>query len=108
PAAEIALLDASTPVLRRRVVSGQAVGASDGGRYLVLSPWGDRSLAGTYYRPLSAFGVDAGPAPEAELREALNRAFPWLQLAEADVCLVHRGRVPGRSATALWDRPLLR
>jgi glycerol-3-phosphate dehydrogenase len=93
-------LEAANLVLRRRLTE-VALGGRVEGRYLFLVPWRDRSLAGTAY------------APEGTPREALvhallddaQRAFPWAEIAESDVTLVHHGRVPGQGgASGLWSR----
>jgi glycerol-3-phosphate dehydrogenase len=95
------LLEAMNLVLRRPIVTDQAVGARSRGRYLFLVPWRDRSILGTAYAP-------AGERPSVrEFLEEAAQAFPWADLALADVTLVHRGRVPGRDATNLLDRTLL-
>lgn len=84
------LLHAANLVLRRPVVSGQAVGASSRGRFLFVVPWADRAIAGTDYRPLAD-----GPVDVSAFFEEVRQAFPWAALDRADVALVHRGRVPG-------------
>ena len=94
----IPLLRAWNLVLRRRIVPGLAVGGQAGGRFLFLVPWRDRTIAGT--------GYEDAAAPEGGVRAFLAeaaRAFPWAQIAEDDVTLVHEGLVPGRRhAGALW------
>ena len=85
---EVPLLHAANLVLRRPVVSGQAVGAESDGRFLFLAPWADRSLVGTDYRR-------DGPVDADAFFEMARRAFPWAGLDRADVAVVHRGRVPG-------------
>jgi len=94
---QVPLLHAANLVLRRRVVSGQAVGSQSEGRYLFLVPWLDRSIVGTEYRA-------DGPVDVEAFFELTRRAFPWAGLDRADVSVVHRGRVPGISASALWTR----
>jgi glycerol-3-phosphate dehydrogenase len=96
----IPLLHAANLVLRRPVVSGQAVGAEREGRFLFVAPWSDRSLVGTDYSP-------DGPVDADAFFEVARRAFPWAGLDRADVALVHRGRVPGTGASALWTRGLV-
>jgi glycerol-3-phosphate dehydrogenase len=93
----IPLLHAANLVLRRSVVSGQAVGAESDGRFLFLVPWAGRSIVGTDYRL-------EGPVDADAFFEAARRAFPWAGLDRADVGVVHRGRVPGTSAASLWPR----
>jgi glycerol-3-phosphate dehydrogenase len=93
----IPLLHAANLVLRRPVVTGQAVGAQGEGRFLFLAPWSDRSIAGTDYRA-------EGPVDVEAFFEVARRAFPWAGLERADVAVVHRGRVPGTSGAALWTR----
>jgi glycerol-3-phosphate dehydrogenase len=90
-------------VLRRPVVAREAVGARVEGRYLFFVPWADRAIVGTAYAPLE---MPQDELAARFLREA-QRGFPWAELREADVALVHHGLVPGRSAHALWTRPLL-
>ena len=94
---EVPLLHAANLVLRRPVVSGQAVGAESDGRFLFLAPWADRSLVGTDYRR-------DGPVDADAFFEVARRAFPWAGLDRADVAVVHRGRVPGTGPAALWTR----
>lgn len=96
---QIPLLHAANLVLRRPVVSGQAVGAACDGRFLFLVPWADRAMVGTDYRPESE-----GPVDAEAFFAAARRAFPWAGLDRADVGVVHRGRVPGASAATLWTR----
>lgn len=93
----IPLLHAANLVLRRPVISGQAVGAESDGRFLFLAPWADRAIVGTDYRAGEPVDADA-------FFDVARRAFPWAGLDRADVGLVHRGRVPGTGANALWTR----
>ncbi len=93
----IPLLHAANLVLRRPVISGQAVGAQGEGRFLFLAPWADRAIVGTEYSP-------DGPVDADAFFEVARRAFPWAGLDRADVAVVHRGRVPGTGASALWTR----
>ncbi len=95
----VPLLQAANLVLRRPVVSGQAVGSESEGRFLFLVPWAGRAMVGTDYRP-----ADEGPVDVDAFFETARRAFPWAGLDRADVGVVHRGRVPGESASALWTR----
>jgi glycerol-3-phosphate dehydrogenase len=94
------LLEAMNLVLRRPLLTDHALGGRSRGRYLFAVPWRDRSIVGTAYaaegQPLSA---------QAFLDEAAA-AFPWARLEAADVTLVHRGRVFGRSGDRLLDRSL--
>jgi glycerol-3-phosphate dehydrogenase len=89
---------ASPPLIRGvNVVFGRdlalkvAIGARDRGRFLFLVPWLGRSMMGTIY--------DDGKGPVEglvrELMEAGRRAFPWAQLKDDDVRVVHAGHVPG-------------
>jgi glycerol-3-phosphate dehydrogenase len=94
---DIPLLHAANLVLRRPVVSGQAVGIEKEGRFLFLAPWADRSIVGTDYSP-------AGPVDADAFFDVARRAFPWAGLDRADVAVVHRGRVPGTGASTLWTR----
>lgn len=100
----VPLLCAMNLVLARSFVTRCALGAVSGGRYLFMVPWRDRTIVGTAYAPADdprkGDGVDA-------FREEVGRAYPWAGIERADVTLVHRGLVPGRSADALWTRPLL-
>jgi glycerol-3-phosphate dehydrogenase len=95
----IPLLHAANLVLRRPAVTGQAVGAAIDGRFLFLVPWAGRAMVGTDYRP-----EFEGPVDADAFLEVARRAFPWAGLEPADVSVVHRGRVPGSSASALWTR----
>jgi glycerol-3-phosphate dehydrogenase len=79
-------------VLNRPAVTGHAVGARSGSRYLFLVPWRGRSILGTAYQPPNA-------APEvavSRFAEEARRAFPWAGIQAEEVSLVHRGLVPGR------------
>lgn len=99
--AGIPLLLGMNLVLRRAVVSTHAVGSIAAGRYLFVVPWRDRSIVGTAYDPASV-------APDAAVSRFIDearRAFPWTEIAAADVGLVHRGLVFGRRrGTALETR----
>lgn len=100
----VPLLSALNLVLRRPVVREHAVGAVSNGRYLFMVPWAGRAIVGTDYVPA------AGADPVADGRRFLDEvrhAYPWARLEPADVALVHRGRVPGRSARQLAGRHLL-
>jgi glycerol-3-phosphate dehydrogenase len=97
--APIPQLRAVNLVLRRAVAREVAVGVRSGGRYLFCVPWRDRSLVGTAYAPETTSGRELA---RAFLTEAA-RAFPWANLAAADVALVHEGRVPG-AGNGLWTR----
>lgn len=78
-------------VLGRDLTPSVAIGAKDRGRFLFLVPWLGRSMMGTIY--------DDGKGPVeglvAELMEAGRRAFPWAQLLDRDISVVHAGHVPG-------------
>ena len=78
-------------VLGRDITPSVAIGARDRGRFLFLVPWLDRSMMGTIY--------DDGKGPMeglvSELMEAGRRAFPWAQIRDEDVLVVHSGHVPG-------------
>jgi len=98
----VPLLDAMNLVLRRRpLVAAHALGARSDGRYLFLVPWRDCALVGT------AYAVAGAPLPVSEFLAAAARAYPWAGLEREDIALVHRGRVPGRAADSLSDRPLI-
>ncbi len=100
----VPLLSALNLVLRRPVVRDHALGALSNGRYLFLVPWAGRAIVGTDYVPAAT----ADPVEDGRrfLDEA-RHAYPWARLEPADVALVHRGRVPGRSARQLAGRHLL-
>ncbi len=78
-------------VLGRDLTASVAIGAKDRGRFLFLVPWLGRSMMGTIY--------DDGKGPVealvSELMEAGRRAFPWAQLLDRDISVVHSGHVPG-------------
>ena len=78
-------------VLGARSVAQVAIGARDRGRFLFLVPWMDRSMLGTIY--------DDGRAPVdslvRELMEAGRRAFPWADIHDDDIRVIHQGHVPG-------------
>jgi glycerol-3-phosphate dehydrogenase len=98
----VPLLRACNLVLRRPLVTEAAVGGWAEGRFLFLVPWRDRCAVGTSYVPAEGEGA-ADPA--AAFLEDVVRAFPWAGIEAEDVCLVHRGLVPGRGgARGLWTR----
>ena len=78
-------------VLGRDLTPAAAIGAKIRGRFLFLVPWLGRSILGTIY--------DDGKAPVEglvrELLEAGRRAYPWAQIRDDDVNVVHAGHVPG-------------
>jgi glycerol-3-phosphate dehydrogenase len=90
------LLKAINLVTRREAGDEALGGRTASGRHLFLVPWRGRALMGTWE---SAATLEAAPAGATEeeigsfIRE-LNQAFPALDLARADVSLVHRGLVP--------------
>ncbi|MEO5762535.1 MAG: FAD-dependent oxidoreductase [Vicinamibacteria bacterium] len=77
-------------VLGRDLSPQVALGAKDQGRFLFLVPWMGRSILGTIY--------DDGARPVndlvSELFVAGRRAFPWADIREDDVQVVHSGHVP--------------
>jgi len=78
-------------VLARDVTPTLALGARDRGRFLFLVPWLGRTMLGTVY--------DDGRSDVADLvrdlLEAGRRAFPWAEIQENDIKVVHSGHVPG-------------
>jgi len=72
-----------------------AAPASDG-RMLTLVPWRGCALIGTSQSasPVAAGDLSVSAAEVAAFIASANQAFPALQLARADVTLVHRGLVP--------------
>jgi glycerol-3-phosphate dehydrogenase len=78
-------------VLARDLTPKVAIGARDRGRFLFLVPWLGRSMLGTIY--------DDGRGPKdtlvRELMEAGRRAFPWAEIRDEDIRVVHQGHVPG-------------
>lgn len=78
-------------VLGRDLTPSLAIGARDRGRFLFLVPWLGRSILGTVY--------DDGRGPDEdlvrELMESGRRAFPWAEIEQADVQVIHAGHVPG-------------
>ncbi len=104
-APRVPLLRAINLVLRRPVGGPHAVGGRVEGRFLFLVPWRDRAVVGTAYEASEA--PSRAAFVEGFLSDA-RRAFPWAELAEEDVALVHQGQVPGhRDAAGLWSRSLL-
>ncbi len=78
-------------VLKRSAPNASvALGALDGGRYLFWVPWRGVSIVGTGYAAAS----EAARLPRRFLGD-VQRAFPWAELRESDVGVVHRGQVPG-------------
>jgi glycerol-3-phosphate dehydrogenase len=68
------------------------------GRMLTLVPWNGRALVGTFQSDDFKQPGDLQPSSgeiDAAIADA-NSAFPALQLARADVTLVHRGIVPAQ------------
>jgi glycerol-3-phosphate dehydrogenase len=84
-------------VLRKALVSAQALGGRGDGRYVFLVPWRGRSIVGTGYEAAEQASDDGGIG--AFLAEA-RRAFPWAGLERLEVVLAHRGLVPGRGGAA--------
>jgi glycerol-3-phosphate dehydrogenase len=86
-----ALIRGVNVVLARDLTPSVAIGARDRGRFLFLVPWLGRSMMGTIYDD------GAGPVEKlvSELMEAGRRAFPWAQIRDDDVRVVHAGHVPG-------------
>jgi glycerol-3-phosphate dehydrogenase len=84
-------------LVTRRDAGEEALGGrSTMGRNLFLVPWRDRAIFGTWE---SDRVFQSGQAPDdsrdvAAFIAELNHAFPALDLAAADVTLVHRGVVP--------------
>lgn len=78
-------------VLGRDLTPAAAIGAKDRGRFLFLVPWLSRSMLGTIYDD------GRGPVEDLvrELMEAARRAFPWAQIRDDDIRVVHAGHVPG-------------
>ena len=78
-------------VLGRDLEATVAIGAKDRGRFLFLVPWLGRSMLGTIY--------DDGRGPVEtlvrELMEAGRRAFPWAEIRDDEIRVVHHGHVPG-------------
>ena len=73
-----------------------ALGAVGGGGTLFLVPWRGRTVAGTWHDERD-HGWDDTEVTAGQLARVvadINRAFPWLGLAEDEVTLVHRGVVP--------------
>jgi len=86
-----ALIRGVNVVLGRDLTPRVAIGARDRGRFLFLVPWLGRTMMGTIYDD------GAGPVEKlvSELMEAGRRAFPWAQIRDDDVRVVHAGHVPG-------------
>jgi glycerol-3-phosphate dehydrogenase len=84
-------------VFARPAGVGLGVGAPSGGRFLFLVPWRGLTLVGTAYEPAEV--EERADSVPAFLEEA-RRAFPWADLRPADLCLVHRGLVPGHGGAA--------
>jgi glycerol-3-phosphate dehydrogenase len=100
----VAFLRAMNLVFARPAGVGLGVGAPSGGRFLFLVPWRGLTLVGTAYEPAEV--EERADSVPVFLEEA-RRAFPWADLRPADLCLVHRGLVPGRgSAAGLRGRTL--
>jgi glycerol-3-phosphate dehydrogenase len=94
------LLKAMNLVTRRDAGEEALGGRAPSGRNLFLIPWRGRALFGTWESAMEANapGITSGEI-ESFIGE-LNQAFPALDLAPADVSLVHRGIVPAvRTAT---------
>lgn len=97
------LLRARNLVLRRAPRVPFAVGAKTEGRFLFLVPWEGVTMLGTSYEP-----AEWAPTDPLAFLEDGRRAFPWAEIAPADVTLVHEGLMPGRGdARGLLTRPRL-
>jgi glycerol-3-phosphate dehydrogenase len=86
------------------------VGVRSGGRFLFAVPWNGVTMLGTGYEaaPYLDELADALPGAPGFLADCA-RAFPWLDLCDSDVRLVHEGLVPAngdasRVATRTWLR----
>jgi glycerol-3-phosphate dehydrogenase len=84
------------------------------GRMLLMIPWKGRALIGTAHSR-QRVGIHDTGAGEGEIDDfigEINQAFPSLNLARAEVSLVHRGIVPaierGQGSLALRPDPMLR
>ncbi|MEO8358652.1 MAG: FAD-dependent oxidoreductase [Vicinamibacteria bacterium] len=77
-------------VLGRDLSPEVALGAKDQGRFLFLVPWLGHTMLGTIYddgnRPVSDL--------VSELLAAGRRAFPWADIRDDDIQVVHSGHVP--------------
>jgi glycerol-3-phosphate dehydrogenase len=84
-------------LVTRRPWRGDAVGAALHGGTLFLVPWEGHLIVGTWHDDREFEPKESGVA-EVELARCLddvNAAFPGLDLARAEVSMVHRGLVPG-------------
>jgi glycerol-3-phosphate dehydrogenase len=91
-APKVSFLRAMNLVFSRPAGVRQGVGALSGGRFLFLVPWRSATLVGTAYEPAEA--PERRDAAKRFLEEA-RTAFPWADLRDRDLSLVHRGLVPG-------------
>jgi glycerol-3-phosphate dehydrogenase len=78
-------------VLGRDLTPSLAIGAKDRGRFLFLVPWLGRTMLGTIYDD------SRGPVETLvrEIMEAGRRAFPWAEIRDEDIRMIHQGHVPG-------------
>lgn len=92
----IPMLKAMNLVTRRDAGDEALGGRSAAGRHLFLVPWRERALFGTWESSRTCDPSDTAiaEADVAAFIAELNQAFPALDLALADVTLVHRGVVP--------------
>lgn len=89
-------------LVTRRPWRGDAVGAALHGGTLFLVPWEGHLVVGTWHDDREFDPREAGVA-EVELTRCLadvNASFPGLDLARAEVSMVHRGLVPGVRTSA--------
>lgn len=103
------LVKAMNLVTSKRASDMALAAPSRDGRMLTLVPWRGRALVGTSQSRTFAEPGDTrvtGDELDAFIADA-NYAFPALQLARADVTLVHRGVVPA-AAAGRHNRPDLK
>ena len=85
------LIRGANIVLAGPSTSKLALGARDHGRFLFLVPWQGCSILGTMYDR----GARSVERLVQELLAAGKRAFPWAQIEESRIRVVHSGYVPG-------------
>lgn len=104
--APVGLLRAINLMLGRPILRDAAIGSRRGGRYLFLVPWRDRTIVGTDYMPMDGQGSSSTSGAREFLAEA-SLAYPWAQIDEDAVVLVHQGLVPRHAAGGVLTRHLV-
>jgi len=99
-------------VLKRKLMDRLSVGLTakggeHGDRLHFFMPWRDTTVAGTYYRTHEGSPDELTVTREdlSTLLSSLNRAWPGVNIVEADIALVHAGVLPATGRIARNGEP---